>query len=234
MKKLVALLAGALMMMATSAMALPTLDPGYSWATTPFWNFTDLTTNLGGNSDFSITMENAGYESDFGFYNVNNLLEPTEVTTKFKVFNHTDEKNKQVTVNLKTVAGQLQIGLANPSGQTTNWVNFDKTFGFYFDVHTGGSADTTADYSYYTLNSLSTPKPDAQSFNHILVAYNPYLVKTKIYLDDQIRNPDSDWNDMVVNANDVAPVPEPGTMVLLGFGMLGLAIYGKRRMNKEA
>lgn len=29
-------------------------------------------------------------------------------------------------------------------------------------------------------------------------------------------------------------VPEPGTMMLLGFGMLGLAIYGKRRMNKEA
>jgi hypothetical protein len=31
-----------------------------------------------------------------------------------------------------------------------------------------------------------------------------------------------------------APVPEPGTMMLLGFGMLGMAIYGKRRMNKEA
>lgn len=28
-------------------------------------------------------------------------------------------------------------------------------------------------------------------------------------------------------------VPEPGTMLLLGIGMLGLAIYGKRRMNKE-
>jgi hypothetical protein len=41
-------------------------------------------------------------------------------------------------------------------------------------------------------------------------------------------------------ANDVIyeqvnnPVPEPGTMMLLGFGMLGMAIYGKRRMNKEA
>lgn len=43
-------------------------------------------------------------------------------------------------------------------------------------------------------------------------------------------------NSANFNANvEVAPVPEPGTMVLLGFGMLGLAIYGKRRMNnKEA
>jgi len=38
--------------------------------------------------------------------------------------------------------------------------------------------------------------------------------------------------------NDVifekVPVPEPGTMMLLGFGLLGMAVYGKRRMNKEA
>ena len=34
--------------------------------------------------------------------------------------------------------------------------------------------------------------------------------------------------------NDVAPVPESSTMVLLGFGLLGIAIYGKRRINNEA
>lgn len=33
---------------------------------------------------------------------------------------------------------------------------------------------------------------------------------------------------------EVAPVPEPGTMILLGIGLGGLAIFGKRRMNKEA
>lgn len=36
-------------------------------------------------------------------------------------------------------------------------------------------------------------------------------------------------------AATAAPVPEPGTMVLLGAGLLGLVVYGKRRTNnKEA
>jgi len=35
-------------------------------------------------------------------------------------------------------------------------------------------------------------------------------------------------------SGDIAPVPEPGTLVLLGAGMFGLVIYGKRRMGKDS
>lgn len=42
---------------------------------------------------------------------------------------------------------------------------------------------------------------------------------------------DGDFNDAVFYVKDIDPVPEPGTMLLLGAGFLGLAIYGKRRKN---
>lgn len=51
------------------------------------------------------------------------------------------------------------------------------------------------------------------------------------YLDSSSLTATGDNGD---TSSRLAPVPEPGTMVLLGFGMLGLAIYGKRRMNRDA
>jgi len=36
-----------------------------------------------------------------------------------------------------------------------------------------------------------------------------------------------------VDAVGVAPVPEPGTMMMFGLGIAGLAIYGKRRKNNK-
>ena len=46
--------------------------------------------------------------------------------------------------------------------------------------------------------------------------------------EDWVPDPARTW------AGPTTPVPEPGTMMLLGIGMLGLAVFGKRCMNRES
>ena len=227
MRKVTSILVGVALMMSSSAMALPTLNEGYSWVDAPFWTTTSTTNE----SRFSLILENAAFESDFGLFSVTGTTQnPGAIETKFKIFDYLQEPTTNKTVYFKN------DGSVSLNGRC--YTAFDKQFGFYFSVHTGGRTDPLADYTFYSYDLFNTSDPGK---DHILTAYNSDTKRVMIYLDDQLvaTGSDYDFNDMVVKGSCLSPVstnpvPEPGTLALLGFGLLGFAIIGKRRMNKNA
>lgn len=72
-------------------------------------------------------------------------------------------------------------------------------------------------------SSITSPWSTGDSLD-VALNYKELGCFNLLYLDNSVLNLDY--------TNNSAPVPEPGTLMLLGAGMLGLAIFGKRRMNK--
>jgi len=237
-KMIVALLAGAMLTMASGIASAYTINYSYDTSTTNDF-FTGLTLNnkkvetfnratLGNlpSSGFDqITWAWSGQGQIFdGFYNSPNG-NTTQTSSPFGKIQR-DQTN------------YLSVPNPNASGSATLKLdNTYDTFGLWW-----GSVDTYNTISFKNGGTLtgefftgSVVAPPANG-NQTVSATNLFVNFVGLAKFDEVvftsTNYAFEFDNVTVG--NVAPVPEPGTMMLLGIGLGGLAIFGKRRMNKEA
>ena len=123
----------------------------------------------------------------------------------------TNDSGFITTLNLNDVNAPVSV--------SNSFTGIDKNFfGFFFDAN-GAAAGSR----YYTVDSLN-PNGERR-----VLGYMPNLSGAAFAYED---GTDFDYQDAGFFVESVAPVPEPGTIILLGAGLLGLGIFGRRRLQK--
>lgn len=190
-----------------------------------YWSITGS-----GGSISTIIIELAGYAgtNQFGIY------DQTDSSNKVVLFEGSDSTGDQKAIGIKDT-GEVVINFAS-----TGVFFAGNSFGYFLeDTHNPNNIKTW--YSDTSLNSdgydhmVSYQGNDTDTIQ--MPGFAPGLWTDNEYIlafeDLPLAYSDGDYNDFVVIVESVQPVPEPGTVALLGLGLVGLVGAGIRKKKKN-
>ena len=145
----------------------------------------------------------------------------------------------------KYAADEHEFGYIDTSDVYRSLFNVQSNyFGTIYDDISGktlGSADVlTFKWALRDLsvtNQYTSDPSDNNGLDHmvtwLITGGDEDLIGSYVIAWEDRNDLDWDYNDLVVEITNAAPVPEPATMLLLGSGLIGLAGLGRKKFLKK-
>ncbi len=192
----------------------------------------------------TLLIEIAGYKN----YNSFGIYDKGSNSNKLEIFQGADSAKASEQLSITQSGTSFNFAI----GSTTKTFSSNE-FGFYLQNKTGAifysdSSLNPDNTNAYMVDHMFSYSGATDKDNKVTVKGTEYAFNADTWLlafEDLkgVFNPttgkltggsDFDFNDMIVLVDNIttSTVPEPGTIVLLGAGLLGLGFYGRRRSQK--